>query len=83
MAEIFDCKNPGCAGVIDANNFFFPPVRGCTISHLSYACPVCGLVHWPDGQPKSFTQGLMAFRLDGKIIEKEPENPAEEGWDYD
>ena len=70
MAKIFDCKNPGCTGIIDANEFFFPPVRGCTISHISFACPICGLVHGSDGEPKSFKQGLRAFRRDGKIVQE-------------
>lgn len=83
MAAIFECKNRGCGGVIDANEFFFPPVRGCTISHISYACPICGLIHGPEGQQKSFTPGLIAFRVDGKITEKKAENYTEEGWDCD
>ena len=70
MARIFSCKNIGCCGDIDANQFFFPPVRGCTISHISFACPICGLVHRPDGEPKSFTPGLRAFRINGEITQE-------------
>lgn len=65
MSAIFNCSKPGCPGVIDANNFFFPPVRGCTISHISYACPVCALIHWPEGEPKSFTPGFRAYLVRG------------------
>jgi len=69
MVRIFDCSDSGCPGVIDVNEFFFPPVHGCTISHISYSCPICNLIHHPNGEPKSFTPGLRAFRVDGKIVQ--------------
>lgn len=61
MSKIFDCSRPECSGELDANDFIFPPVSGCTISHISLVCSVCRLIHGTDGLPKVFKADHMAF----------------------
>lgn len=57
------CSEPGCHGVICANHFFFPAKRAGGVWDISFYCPVpgCGAVYYPDGKPKSFTDGLRAY----------------------
>lgn len=60
MAEIFKCKEPGCGGSVDANDFAALRTGGCSISSLAYACQKCHRLHRDDGE--------LVFAADGQAL---------------
>jgi hypothetical protein len=70
MAKIFDCKEPGCDGAVDANDFVVLQTGGCSISSLGYACAKCGRLHEYDGTLFNSRDGQKLFSENGKAVKR-------------
>ncbi len=71
MAKLFDCREKGCGGAVDANDFVILQVGGCSISSLAYACGKCSRLHRDDGTLISARDGKRLFRKDGKAVKEQ------------
>lgn len=70
------CKEEGCVGTINANDFVILHSGGCATSSLAFYCCACGRLHWwNEAEPISNKFGQKLFYESGKIVLKEDKKP--------
>lgn len=68
-----NCKEEGCAGVIDTSVEVLLMV-GCSSYQGAHPCNTCGRIHWPSGDPVFNRQSHKAFLVDGWVVHRDVNN---------
>jgi hypothetical protein len=62
MAEIFDCRVPGCGGRVEANLFVFLQVGGFALGSIRFPCTKCNRLHHSDKELASTRDNRPLYR---------------------